>query len=979
MDAPTGPPSHDAPQQSTTLPRGFIFHYTDGPGPKTPEPAETSPAAPEQPPPPPRMRVKRRRPLVTASLQCDIPSSDYPVPSIELSESGELPSGMHINPYAAQDHLLSPSSPSFLGRALSPPKTPLSQITTSFDEAPSTRSSWISTPHRRGSNHHICRPPSAWSELSDSSVSSLGSADTFPAFGDCTSPESDGGDPFTFPEVPRLSGAFNQLASPMHVSKRKSHKRTRTEPEAEWTLDMDEHLWLTYMKYLCDPTVTPFKTLPGSAPPLGVCHRVAREAKRSFRGSRTQLTPIAETRRPGEFASLDTVVRRESSMPLEALADSASTIRPEPVQRPHSTSGVRSRVSGRWNASSHQTRKRLRYLCKRKPTLSPHYQRLMQSRSPSPMESSSSHATIRSSHFTSPESRRTNNAFSTRDLNFTLSTATASTMQPGNPLSQLSNGFVSSHAEPSTPERPPSRCNPHQKSQSLQLGLGLGSKQPASDFRPLASPFQELYWQPPTEAGPSSPNPVTQARSSGPLLEIHQPRPLSGSMKRRAQYQLGEELLSDDPELRRNYLEDLFRDSGVAAGKRRVRSRGFSLGAVSHQQRQPSLSEVFTPPSNVEAMEALPTPSVTVSQPALLQPPTTLGGGTKRLGSPFAPTQTLGMSNTFPRRLGYKGSGMETISTIGRQYIRHHDLTKKQEASGEPHVQVTSHPASYRAATFNQSFVKTYNLAKKDSVVFRRDGTDSKAPTLEHQVEDIFVERYGRSHVKSHLHKGSGWGQDNTLFVFHAGTDDIVTEWVNRVGEEPADRNMTLVDMFFAEYQSNLNRVTNPRCIVTRLQSMLTNSQIYDYGARNFIIVGFPALEESPRLRLCGKEKSMMRFGAELTDMNGRLVFMAHMFAESHLDATVFFFDNYRLGINIRSSPKDFEETKEINRLEGFCYPYAISRDVIDTDNELCGAPLRHFYWRDEQHQTEGYHRAQARLMREEMADIRNALPYEFY
>ena len=42
---------------------------------------------------------------------------------------------------------------------------------------------------------------------------------------------------------------------------------------------MDNHLFNVYQMYLADPSVTPFKTVPGSIPPTGVCHRVAQTSE----------------------------------------------------------------------------------------------------------------------------------------------------------------------------------------------------------------------------------------------------------------------------------------------------------------------------------------------------------------------------------------------------------------------------------------------------------------------------------------------------------------------------------------------------------------------------------------------------------------------------------------------------------------------------------------------------------------------------
>lgn len=633
--------------------------------PRTPQPQITSTPSVLEPPEPPKVRIKRRRPaLASTSIPQDDGSSagmSPGVPSIELSGPAS-----HEN--VSQD-FLAPSSAS-MPRVGSPPRTPLAKLQTTFNSLPEglkTPEPW-SAQSLWSKGESITRPSSTWSEISDSSASSLSSLDTFATHGEsCTSPESEVTDPFTFPDYKE-----NLMPSALPKDLRSLGKRVKKQYQGYWTSEMDEHLWLTYMTYLSDPTVTPFKTLPGMAPPLGVCHRVARRAKRHWKGSRTLLGTLSENE---TFASLDgTLMHRQSSVPPPG---SPETLKPHALPRSFSA-GAR-RNPGRWPHSNSGTRKRLRELCKRKPALSPHYQRLMHTRSPSPFESSSPQGHSLSSPKTSSDQ-----SFSTRDLNVTLSTSTASSMQPGNLLSQLAS------SSPKTPQR----INPHLKSQSLQSTFGFANdhlhREGLASLRRLASPFQEQPRRdvPSSFSGESTLRPhhmpPPQQRKHYSPIEIQHPKPLSASMKRRAQYQLGEELVSDDPELRRSFLEDVFRDPAVASGKRRVRSRGFSLGAVrnaAEASSQPSrqLSELFTPPATENSQQASsntqqdrsPVPGnlgdafKPPSQSQLTSAPSFANGAVRRLGSPFVPTSNVGMSNTFPRSLFPQG--LDSISNLDSQ------------------------------------------------------------------------------------------------------------------------------------------------------------------------------------------------------------------------------------------------------------------------------------------------------------------------
>lgn len=76
-----------------------------------------------------------------------------------------------------------------------------------------------------------------------------------------------------------------------------------------------------------------------------------------------------------------------------------------------------------------------------------------------------------------------------------------------------------------------------------------------------------------------------------------------------------------------------------------------------------------------------------------------------------------------------------------------------------------------------------------------------------------------------------------------------------------------------------------------------------------------------------------------------------------------------------------------VEKLEGYCYPYAeerpagqmaglATRDVFD---ELCEVGMERWFWRDEMHHTEPYERLLARKIVELLDDPGQRLPYEFY
>ena len=635
------------PHLSITLPRNFQFHYADGCLPKTPEPAETVEYT--EPPQPPKQtyRVKRRRPAVPFSKQIlpqDSPA-DQAVPTIETPDSQmECPKPMKpVTSSALTEGLLSPL-PSFQ-RVTSPPKTPVAQLSRSLNERSREIIDWTRI-RERNADKSLSRPSSSASCLSDSSFSSDGSSDSFPSLGgSCTSPESDMCDPFGLPHI--KAAVMDTSPSPTKMG---NYPRKGSD---KWTEETDNHLWFTYMMYLQDPIVTPFKMFPGAVPPLGLGNRVARRARDSWKGAKSQSIAVAKN-------AYATGTPR---------AGSPDTIRPGDSDCATPTGQNPSKLPRKWPYSTVATRKRLGQLCKQKPSLSAHYSRLLQVRSPSPFRSSSPRP--RSSHFTSPPGQ-SEAGFSTRDMNISLVTTTSESMRMGGPLSQLAADLSAPNPPGSNSiQRPPSTRSPaHQKSQSLHFGIGLSSSP-----QPLASPFMPRPAPPANPSVMDSPVPASSdalptysqlaVPELGPPISLHAPIPLNRSLKRRAAHKLEEE-----PGLKarhENLLQELFGTPADTSG-RRVRHRGFSLDDAHDGAR--GLSNLFIPPSTQgPSMQGPPMqgpslqgppdvsfqPNANSVDPSKLAPPMESGAGIRRLGSPFRERTANTHFNTFPRNFSPSG------------------------------------------------------------------------------------------------------------------------------------------------------------------------------------------------------------------------------------------------------------------------------------------------------------------------------------
>ena len=639
------------PHVSITLPRNFTFHYADGQAPRTPEPEPKEEDI--EPPAPPRQtfRLRRKRAAIPTPDTLDSAPREHSIPTIETPD----PASQEYLPLPEFNSeisigCLAPVTP--LNRPISPPKTPVGQIA-EYAGARAANDDWHMT-DESFPGESISRPSSAYSSISNSSMSSRGSADSFHSRGgSCTSPDSDTADPFMFPT---FKSSTAMVTSPLDQSfDQRPMKRLRIRRTASWTEEMDNHLWIIYLKYLQDPTVTPFKMLPGTAPPLGVCHRVAREAKRSWKG-------------PKHVVSL-----RNASCLHPRRSQRAGS--PDTLRAPKSGSNTptRAQIAGpyaQWPRSESATRRRLRHLCKRTPTLSAHYQRLLHGRSPSPFSSSSPHSKSdpkeESVIPTSPSTASEPQSAFARDMHISLATSTAASMQPGGPLSQLASDITPRPARNRWATEPRSRLAAHQKGQSLQLEFGFDGNQVQRQSRTLGSAFSTAPRRPPINT--SFFQPQTQPEQSEPPaprlespLQLHAPVPLPRSFKRRAHHQLEELLNPSSPAHRRSgLLEELF-GPPAEISHRRVRSRGFSFGdagdGTSGAQR---LSALFEPPTESHSA-ALSTSNPGPSGDTLVL--ASPADHIRRLASPFEErSHHATQFNTFPRSFSHSTSYDPTAS-----------------------------------------------------------------------------------------------------------------------------------------------------------------------------------------------------------------------------------------------------------------------------------------------------------------------------
>jgi hypothetical protein len=577
------------------LPKDFTFGE-----PVTPE----RPARDLDVPPPPQHgsgRFRRPRVDILSTFEPKLMTfctPDEPLPSIEVPEEHGAPQAIvpELTPVVdspASGHLQVPS------RERVEFRTPEAQIR---DTTSHQTSDWANTQLYGAS---LSRASSVCSNRSDSSASSCESFLSRPSLGgSCTSPETEIHDPF----LVNASGAKKANAASLLGP-------GATSGVARWTSDMDKHLWNTYETYLENPTITPFKTMPGSIPPLGLSHIVAREARKTW--------PKAGRAYP--FSSKMARHRRKAL--YRDITPTAGSVNVASGSRSGSTTPKANTPSLKrgWPRSNAATRKRLKELCKRTTVIAPHYQRLLQSRSPSPDAAASFSSGVSSS--ASCAATYAPSSFS-RDLGVSLISTSLPTGTPA----------LSAESEPREVLSTSSPASVATLSPELQIQQDTSLTNP-SGRRRLGSPFAYHTWGPGNMQGrmyqstvSSRPETMhaTGARLRSPIPDYM----FAGPQKRRALNQLDDEVTPDGSTPSQDF-PDLVCGSNPNINQRRVRlrNRGATTGALSSRDR---LHRLFTPPAQTRPSEDADIGSSSGSATGNLGPAAPLANEIKRLGSPFS-------------------------------------------------------------------------------------------------------------------------------------------------------------------------------------------------------------------------------------------------------------------------------------------------------------------------------------------------------
>ena len=650
-NAPYSYSNERKPLMSITLPRNFAPMGLDGYGePRTPDQTFAEPALP---PPPHHSTLRIRRARINmddfqarnSALPATLFASEIPVPSsVQAAHRHTEPEPHPV----LQPTSFAPDTPVPSVELSTTVSRPTLQY--SFSEPPLShslrlppyRDSTPTTPPAQTTIADAGHKASVWEMERSSSVSSMRSDDSFSSIdtftsrptsfgGSATSPDMDLRDPFghhKFDVIPD---------TPSRRSKRMRQQPFTKREYVKWSIEMDNHLFNVYQMYLGDPTVTLFKTVPGSIPPNGVCRRVARRAKELWpKASKISKRIVKRYKLRNVFDERNAGARDKTPEPNDFLRVREST----PTSSSREFRGV-------WPSES-STRKRLRQLCKENFTITAHYQRLRESRSPSPF--TESFARRPSSRITRSMSRQTivpavpsssvsPATYATRELGISLVASGATA-----PLAQLMTG-TSPPTEHTSDDFFNTPIASSSQKKSSPAGLGIDSSSlapPVSDIPRLASPFNYSTWNGPTRSGRHHRREVSQNHFDTVHITDHrllspvrlEPDMSSNANKRRAQQSLEDELSPTGSALgqKSSVQELIFTGAGDLSQRRiRLRNRGATLGSTVSSK----LDSLFTPPatdsmvagfsSHVPSVPTLPT-NLAVPEPSERE---------KRLGSPF--------------------------------------------------------------------------------------------------------------------------------------------------------------------------------------------------------------------------------------------------------------------------------------------------------------------------------------------------------
>lgn len=193
----------------------------------------------------------------------------------------------------------------------------------------------------------------------------------------------------------------------------------------------------------------------------------------------------------------------------------------------------------------------------------------------------------------------------------------------------------------------------------------------------------------------------------------------------------------------------------------------------------------------------------------------------------------------------------------------------------------------YATTVYNQSFVKTYDLAKGGSTVDRElvNPVFPTAGTFSDQIVKLFVPQYGLNS------ENADWLAANSLFVAFFGVMDMII-------------------MFQKESRPPVSE------IVESYEASL--QYLHELGARNFLIFNLPPIDRP----YPPNKKGVKEMRKDIAAFNAKLRGLKDRFESKHMSSNMWLFDTGAFFEDLITDPARFPQTAKISYTKGPCPLY---------------------------------------------------------
>ena len=252
-------------------------------------------------------------------------------------------------------------------------------------------------------------------------------------------------------------------------------------------------------------------------------------------------------------------------------------------------------------------------------------------------------------------------------------------------------------------------------------------------------------------------------------------------------------------------------------------------------------------------------------------------------------------------------------------------------------------------STYNDSFVKTYNFARSGSVV------DHKAIAWDGPMGTDLFDQYGYDFKPAYMEydmNASNWKPETSLFIIFMGINDNLKIHEGEHDEYTQTRILTRYEEFLQQVSLSTKYPSPP--FDFRFSVADRSHQLYESGARNFLLLSTPPLERYPFGR--------PEHGATVKSWNANLTRIASTFRDEKAYSTVLEFDTASLISRIIDDPGHWNATAHYKNTTGYCKLYGGEWQANANDIEKdgwhrgCQYPLNDYLFWDALHFTSPAH-----------------------